>query len=197
MNNNLTPEAAAQLQEGISLLLSRWAAFQMAVQNEWGGRDSGQKPQQLADNIFHLLTQSKDRVYIDDVELMLDEFMDTLNTVIEDGSIEEVAEKLMVMHEECSEGNFDSIKKLRETSIPNVSYVRQGSNDSEDSEDNNEDDTLSKDNSSEMEIDAPKSQSSPSQKDSLPDQTSQRETPPQVVDGWTVVPSRRSKGKKK
>ncbi|KAL7092234.1 hypothetical protein ACP275_12G153200 [Erythranthe tilingii] len=196
MNNNLTPEAAAQLQEGISLLLSRWAAFQMAVQNEWGGRDSGQKPQQLADNIFHLLTQSKDRVYIDEVDLMLDEFMDTLNTVIEDGSIEEVAEKLMVMHEECSEGNFDSVKKLRETSIPNVSYVRQGSNDSEDSEDNNEDDTLSKDNSSEMEIDAPKSQSSPSQKDPSTDQTSQRETP-QVVDGWTVVPSRRSKGKKK
>lgn len=31
----------------------------------------------------------------------------------------------MVMHEECSEGNFDSIRRLRETNTPNVSYVRQ------------------------------------------------------------------------
>lgn len=59
MNRNLTAEAAAQLQEGINLVLSRWAALRMAVENEWGGRDSVQKSQQLGENIFHLLTQSR------------------------------------------------------------------------------------------------------------------------------------------
>lgn len=37
----------------------------------------------------------------------------------------QVSEKLMVMREECLEGKFDSIKKLRETNVPNVSYTRQ------------------------------------------------------------------------
>lgn len=55
----LSAEGVSQLQEGINLLLSRWSALQMAVDNEWGGRDSRQKPQQLAVDIFSLLTQSK------------------------------------------------------------------------------------------------------------------------------------------
>ncbi|KAL3621809.1 hypothetical protein CASFOL_034295 [Castilleja foliolosa] len=54
---------------------------------------------------------------------MLDDFMLSLNTEIGDGSSEE--KKMMVMHEECSEGNFDSIKKLKDTNVPSVSYNRQ------------------------------------------------------------------------
>ncbi|KAL2545819.1 Pre-rRNA-proCES [Forsythia ovata] len=124
-NPVLTAEAAAQLQEGINLVLSRWAALRMAIENEWGGRDSAQKSQQLAQILFHSLTQSKEKVYIDDLEDVLDEFMLSLNTEIGDGSIEEIAEKLMVMHEECVEGNFSSINRLKETNTPSVSYVRQ------------------------------------------------------------------------
>ncbi|KAK6147209.1 hypothetical protein DH2020_018121 [Rehmannia glutinosa] len=125
MNPALTAEAAVQLQEGITLTLSRWAALRMAIENEWGGRDSLQKSQQLGDLLFHRLTQSKEQVYIDDIEDMLDEFMLSLNTEIGDGSIEEIAENLMVMREECLEGNFDSIKRLKETNVPSVSYSRQ------------------------------------------------------------------------
>ncbi|KAI3520033.1 hypothetical protein L1887_09254 [Cichorium endivia] len=44
----LTAEAVNQLREGIDLLLGRWSALQMAIQNEWGGRDTRQKAQQLA-----------------------------------------------------------------------------------------------------------------------------------------------------
>ncbi|XP_073289497.1 pre-rRNA-processing protein TSR2-like [Primulina huaijiensis] len=121
----LTAEATAQLQDGIGLLLSRWAALRMAVENEWGGRDSLQKSQQLGHDLFHRLTQSKEQVYIDDLEDMLDEFMLSLNTETGDGSIEEIAEKMMVMREECLEGNFNSIKKLKETNAPSISYARQ------------------------------------------------------------------------
>lgn len=31
----------------------------------------------------------------------------------------------MLMHEECLEGNFDSIKALQETNTPTVSYIKQ------------------------------------------------------------------------
>ncbi|XP_073048979.1 uncharacterized protein [Primulina eburnea] len=123
----LTAEAMAQLQEGIGMLLSRLAALRMAVENEWGGHDSLQKSQQLGHDLFHRLTQSKEQVYIDDLEDMLDEFMLSLNTEIGDGSIEEIAEKMMVMREECLEGNFNSIKKLKETNTPSISYARQAS----------------------------------------------------------------------
>lgn len=43
--------------EGISMLLSRWTALQMAVQNQWGGRDSFMKSQQLACEINSWFSQ--------------------------------------------------------------------------------------------------------------------------------------------
>ncbi|KAL9148511.1 hypothetical protein ABFS82_12G046000 [Erythranthe guttata] len=103
MNSNpttaaTTAGAAAQLQEGINLLLSWWT-------------------------VLRLLTQSKEEVSICHVDDMLYNFMDTLNTDIDGGSIEEISDKLMVMREECSEGNFGSISDLRETNTLNLSYV--------------------------------------------------------------------------
>ncbi|XP_025888055.1 uncharacterized protein [Solanum lycopersicum] len=123
----LTAEAAAQLQEGIGLVLTRWTALQMAIENEWGGRDTREKSNQLNVDIFSAFTQSKEKVYMDDIEEILDEFMISLNTEVNDGSLEEVAEKLMYMHEECLEGDFNSIKVLRETNVGRrpATYVRQ------------------------------------------------------------------------
>lgn len=203
MNKILTAEAAAQLQAGINLVLSRWAALRMAIENEWGGRDSREKSQQLGHHLFGLLTQSKEQVYIDDVEDMLDEFMLSLNTEIEDGSIGEIALKLMEMHEECLEGNFDSIRTLQATSAPSISYSRQpNGNDEEDSEDDDDDDggdgdnkSLKENKSSEMEVDDPQSQSSVNQNGTAINDESTLQQAPEVGDGWTVVSSRRSRGR--
>ncbi|KAF5176866.1 putative CDPK adapter [Thalictrum thalictroides] len=100
--------------EGISLALSRWHALQMAIENNWGGRDSHQKLEKLVADLYSWFSQPKVPLCIDDLEHMLDEIMIlSFNMDIEDGSIEEVAEELMVMHEECLHGNYDSIEKLR------------------------------------------------------------------------------------
>ncbi|KAI3473355.1 hypothetical protein Pfo_030645 [Paulownia fortunei] len=195
MNPALTAEATAQLQEGINLVLSRWAALRMAVENEWGGRDSLQKSQQLGPHLFHRLTQSKEQVYIDDIEDMLDEFMLSLNTEIGDGSIEEIAENLMVMREECLEGNFDSIKRLKETDVPSISYNKQPGSNDEDESDDDGGDNMEGENSTEMEVDAPQCQSSLNQKGTMTDDPSLKEVP-EVVDGWTVVGSRRNRGRR-
>ncbi|KAE9606459.1 hypothetical protein Lal_00014001 [Lupinus albus] len=89
------------LQEGIMLLLSRWYALQIAIKNQWGGSDSLQKSHHLASHIFSLFSTSNAPVPVEDLENMLHESMLlTFNTEIEDGSIEEVAEQLMGMHEE-------------------------------------------------------------------------------------------------
>ncbi|CAA2963839.1 Hypothetical predicted protein [Olea europaea subsp. europaea] len=188
-NPVLTAEATAQLHEGVNLVLSRWAALRMAVENEWGGRDSVQKSQQLAQIICHALTQSKEKVYFEDLQKMLEESMLSLKTVIEDGSIEEIAEKLMFMQEECAEGNFNSIKILKETNTPSFSYVRQArSDDEDDSDDDNDHDG---DNSTEMRVDAP--DSSLNKEDMMIDEPRPQEVA-EVEDGWTVVASKRNKG---
>ncbi|XP_042041344.1 uncharacterized protein LOC121786794 [Salvia splendens] len=170
-NHRMTPEAAAQFGDGIQMVLYRRAALRMAIENGWDGRDSPQKSQQLGHNLFNFLTQSKDQVYIDDV-----------------------AEKFMVMREECLEGQFDSIKKLRETNVPSVSYNRQPNNDDE--EDSDEDDAIIENNMSAMEVDAPQPhrQLDHNLTDIVADESSTKDTP-QVVDEWTVV-SKKSKGRK-
>ncbi|XP_073049757.1 uncharacterized protein [Primulina eburnea] len=194
----LTAEATAQLQEGIGMLLSRWAALRMAVENEWGGYDSLQKSQQLGHDLFLRLTQSKEQVYIDDLEDMLDEFMLSLNTEIGDGSIEEIAEKMMVMREECLEGNFNSIKKLKETNTPSISYARQASTNGEDDSDEADGDgdgNSGEDTSSEMEVDNPLNESNVNQTNTTTNGSHLKEDVPEV-DGWTVVTSRRNKGRR-
>ncbi|PNX66167.1 hypothetical protein L195_g062929, partial [Trifolium pratense] len=48
------------------------------------------KAQQFAAEIFSWFTQSRDPLYIDDLETLLDEGTLAFNLVIEDGSVEEV-----------------------------------------------------------------------------------------------------------
>ncbi|KAJ4830147.1 hypothetical protein Tsubulata_019934 [Turnera subulata] len=95
------PEAESHLREGITLLLSRWNGLQLAVKNQWGGLDSLQKSHQLAADIFSWLLQSRGPLQVEDLEnLLYERMLLSFNTDIDDGSIEEVAEQLMILHEE-------------------------------------------------------------------------------------------------
>ncbi|XP_043691452.1 pre-rRNA-processing protein TSR2 homolog isoform X2 [Telopea speciosissima] len=188
----LTPEALSVFSEGISLLLSRWTSLQMAVQNEWGGRNSHQKSEQLAVDLFSWFSQSKEPLYIDDLENMLDEtMMLSFNAEIEDGSIEEVAEQLMIMHEDCLQGNYESVEKLSKSSseAEAVSQSRRMVNDDED------EDESSDDESSDMVMDEPKARLNPKPEPMLEDVQRPRETV-EAEDGWTVVGPRQNKGKR-
>ncbi|OMO96434.1 Pre-rRNA-processing protein TSR2 [Corchorus olitorius] len=117
----LTAESAPIFQEGIGLILSRWSALTIAVENEWGGRKSRAKADLLWSDIFSFFTDSKR----DDLEKILEEGLLSLNTEAADGSIEEVAEKIMIMHEECLEANYQSVEKLRTSKPPPVAHVKQ------------------------------------------------------------------------
>ncbi|KAH0450909.1 hypothetical protein IEQ34_021601 [Dendrobium chrysotoxum] len=110
----LSLESMEVLQEGISLLLSQWPALQMAVRHEWGGCDSRRKCDELAATLLSWFCQSKAPVSIDDLENVLDEnLLLSFNTEIVDGSVEEIAEQLLLMHEDCLCGNYYMIQKLR------------------------------------------------------------------------------------
>ncbi|XP_047310951.1 pre-rRNA-processing protein TSR2-like [Impatiens glandulifera] len=171
----LSAEGASFLEQGIGLLFSRWSALQMAVSDNWGGGDSIMKSQNLAAEVLSWFTHSKEAVlYIDDLEDILDESMISLfNTEIEDNSIEEIAEKLMVMHEECLQGNYNSIQILKDD-VPitvNLPHIRQEA--AGDDEDEDESEAMVVENPGpRARVDEPKA--------------------PEVdEEGWTIVGSRR------
>ncbi|KAL8222940.1 hypothetical protein R6Q57_020339 [Mikania cordata] len=112
--DELTSEAVNQLKEGIDLLLGRWSTLQTAIQNQWDGR---QIAQQLPVRIYQWLTRPSEAINLDELENLLDDFMLSLNTEIDDGSIEEMADNLMILHEECLKGNFASISRLRNNQV--------------------------------------------------------------------------------
>ncbi|KAM0857863.1 hypothetical protein ACQ4PT_048183 [Festuca glaucescens] len=181
----LSPQAAAALQEGIGLVFGRWTALQMAVENEWGGRDSRAKADQLAASIFSWFANSNGPFYYDDLEpMMFDSISESLNADFEDGSVGEVAEQLLIMHEECLQNNFSSIEKLRNTRPQGnaVALSRQIANeDDNDSSDDDDEQSMGGDEaarSEDMAVDEPK----PSK-------------PTPDADGWTTVPPRRGRGK--
>ncbi|KAK3200537.1 hypothetical protein Dsin_023952 [Dipteronia sinensis] len=185
----LPPQSEPVFKEGIGLILSRWWALQMAIENEWGGRGSRAIAEQLLSDIFSWFTQSREQLYIDDLESILQEAMLSLNTMAEDDSIEEVAEKIMLMHEECLECNYQSIVKLRESTSQagarsHVRLVVNDDDDDDDSTDGDDDDTSS------MAVDTPEPKSNGNPANVTASGSTSRET---TEDGWTVVSSRRKR----
>ncbi|KAM3407349.1 hypothetical protein ACQJBY_001028 [Aegilops geniculata] len=184
-SGSLSPQAAAALQEGIGLVFGRWTALQMAVEKGWGGPDSRAKADQLAASILSWFTNSKGPYYYEDLEdMMFDNIYKSLNSNFADGSIGEVAEQFLIMHEECLENNFSSIEKLRNTRPQGnaVSQSRQMvTEDDDDSSDDGDEPSMGEDEAARLEdmaVDQPK----PSK-------------PTPDADGWTVVPPRRGRGK--
>ncbi|MED6131444.1 hypothetical protein PIB30_009925 [Stylosanthes scabra] len=189
--------------EGIGFVLLRWSALRDAVENEWGGPDSRIKADNLATDIFSWFTQSREPLYIDDLEDKLYDGMISLNVVVEDGSIEEVAENLMVMHEECLEGNFATIEHYRQAILNQASHSRAApqivNNDDDDEEDddvqgsqNVESSARQAATSSNMDVDIPKSDSNMNSGNMPVDDGHAGE----AEDGWVVVSKKKNKPRK-
>ncbi|XP_077250339.1 uncharacterized protein LOC143889852 isoform X2 [Tasmannia lanceolata] len=189
-SQSLSAETLSIIEEGISLIFSRWTVLQMAIQNEWGGRDSREKSLQLASDILAWFAQSKDPHYIDDLEDMIDESMVlSFNAEVEDGSIGEVAEQLMIVHEDCLQGNFESIEKLRKLETPAiaVSQSRQVIDENADESSDEE--------ASGMEVDEQKANPNPKSKGRVVDELKPIQSA-EAEEGWSVVSSKRNRGKK-
>ncbi|KQJ86517.1 hypothetical protein BRADI_4g06047v3 [Brachypodium distachyon] len=87
----LSAQDAAALQEGIGLVFGLWTALQMAVENQWGGRDSRAKADQFAASILSWFSNSKGPFYFDDLENMMhDTISESFSADFEDDSVEEI-----------------------------------------------------------------------------------------------------------
>ncbi|KAF3339653.1 pre-rRNA-processing protein TSR2 [Carex littledalei] len=111
--------------------------------------------------------------------------LDSLSTEVQDGSVPEVAEQLMIMHEECLEGKYESIQKLKQLPPRTnaVSQSKQVVNDDDDESSDEEDsdsDSMEMEATQEMDVDPVKTSTKPG-----PD-----------PDGWTVVANKRNRGRR-
>ncbi|CAN1307393.1 hypothetical protein LINPERPRIM_LOCUS27069 [Linum perenne] len=184
-------EPESKLKEGIFLILSRWSALLFAVDEETAGRGSRGLADKLFSDIFTWFTRKRkaeEPLYIDDLEEILHEGATSLLIEFEDdgAEIEEVAEVLMIMHQEWLAGDYSYVEKLRTAPKPPASGQRivQAAGDDNDSSSSDEGDmAVSGGGESDMAVDSPVTMTEPA--------------PPQTDDdGWTVVASssRRNRG---
>ncbi|KAK9830416.1 hypothetical protein WJX72_011646 [[Myrmecia] bisecta] len=111
--HTVPPEARPAFEEGVSLVLERWTALCLAIDQEWGGANSKQKAQQLYADILNWFYSNKEH-YADDLEVDLEEILlSDFNCETEDGSPLEVAKQLVQFHRECLQGDFSLIERLR------------------------------------------------------------------------------------
>ncbi|CAI0447002.1 unnamed protein product [Linum tenue] len=185
----LTAESLRIFEEGMYLILTRWSVLRDVAEQELAGRGSRQLADQLASDVYSWFTRHKanEPLYIDDLEDILDDGTDSLGVRFEDDGreIEEVVEKLMIMHEECLEGNYSSVEKLRSAPVPNAAathhHITQTVIDDDDDDSSGSEDgdkMITGGESNMMAVDSPVTQPE--------------------VDGWTtVVSSRRNRGRRR
>ena len=150
--NPLTPAATtnAKIDLLISLSLHDWPALTLAIQNHWGGSDSGDKRDWFAGAVSDLL-QNGDVADADDLEdVLIQVMMDEFEVAVDDGSPAEVAAQIFAGRAKILAGNLSDVDQLydrwqqRQRSArerPNIKFVASPTDGSgEDDEVNDDDD---------------------------------------------------------
>ena len=113
----LTPPPAqiqAKLDLAIALALFTWPPLTLAIQNAWGGPLAAEKREWLAGAVSELLTGTPDvdGEYLE--EFLLQVMNDEFETNLEDGSAEEVAEKIIALRRQIHEGDFTMVDQMQQ-----------------------------------------------------------------------------------
>lgn len=111
----LSPEALGCFEEGVQLVMSRWTALNLAVENEWGGRDSKEKAEQIMEDVLYWFEITKAPCPLKLEEQLTAALDEDFHVVLEDGSSMQVAKDLVQLFEELSEGNQNLLQSLRST----------------------------------------------------------------------------------
>ncbi|KAG8100089.1 hypothetical protein GUJ93_ZPchr0013g37564 [Zizania palustris] len=90
-NGPISAEARAALGEAIRLVLARWTELQVAVENQWRGRDSCAKANQLGDSILSWFCRSKGpHLFEDLVDMMEDKILESIDADLDHNSVQDV-----------------------------------------------------------------------------------------------------------
>ncbi|XP_069040439.1 pre-rRNA-processing protein TSR2 homolog isoform X2 [Lepisosteus oculatus] len=174
--------------EGVRAVLETWPVLQIAVDNGFGGAHSRQKADWMVDAVQQYFHDNTD-LEQDEVEDFLAELMNNeFDTVVEDGSLPQVALELRELFGKCQQGQLaevrDRIAQLAQrrapvkvTAVPAHSPDEEGGQERGSSEDEEEEERETE--AMECEEAAGGVPTPPRAQDSL--------SPPDAEDGWTVV----------
>lgn len=147
LNAHTSPRdrAVAHIELGVAVILYTWPALRLAVQNTWGGPQSGAKRDWLCETVPGVLLDAED---VDDgyvEELLMQVMDDEFEVVIDDNSIEEVSKAIVKVFKDCLRGEFEGVKTLFEKWVEkegsSVNAVEgKGDTDDEDDDDDDDDD---------------------------------------------------------
>ncbi|KAK1945349.1 Pre-rRNA-processing protein TSR2 [Phytophthora citrophthora] len=98
----------------VKLALARWTALRMAIEGEWGGGDTRRKYEILLEEILNVFKYNKN-VYADAMADNIGGYVESeFGLICEDGSVEEVAELLTILVEECKKSQYDRVKAMHD-----------------------------------------------------------------------------------
>ncbi|XP_074651963.1 pre-rRNA-processing protein TSR2 homolog [Tubulanus polymorphus] len=161
-----------------------WTALQLAVANGFGGVHSQEKALWMIEAVEQWFSENSD-IYADELEEFLADVMNTeFDTVTEDGSLSEIAQKICGFYQLYKTGRNEEIFNKIQT-CPQASIAQ-----SLISKDDNEDDQLEAES---IDEDVPMETNDTC---TNPSQNGQQQQPaPSEDDEWTTVPSRRNRKK--
>ncbi|CAI5979023.1 unnamed protein product [Closterium sp. NIES-65] len=192
--------------EGVRLVFARWTALQLAVENQWGGGRSAEKAQHMQADLVHFCYSKRGAVYGDELEEWLDEAtVRDFNMEVEDGSLREVADKVVEVFKACRDGSFTLVQQLQAEEAAAAAKGRRSAlqqskaaNRNADSDDSDSD-VEEVGNGGAMDEDAP-GRGAGMGASCSGSRRAAKETPPEplltqeeVADGWEVAPTRRSR----
>ncbi|XP_017322991.1 pre-rRNA-processing protein TSR2 homolog [Ictalurus punctatus] len=176
--------------EAVRAVLETWPVLQIAVDNGFGGVFSQQKADWMVDAVQQYFHDNSD-LEQDEVEDFLSELMNNeFDTVVDDGSLPQVAQKVCVMFQQCKQGKLAEVRQhisqlaLKKASgRAKVTPVKSPTEDADDDGDRDNDESMECD-----EAQAGASVSSTALKlQQQPFSSTRTEEEEEEEEGWTVV----------
>jgi hypothetical protein len=100
-----------------------WTALELALFHQWGGAEGGIAAADLQEELMAMFI-SPEKVYKDDIALVLEDYMDThFRTIRDDGSPDELGELLCVLWRKCCEGDFSMADQLHAQMLARTASV--------------------------------------------------------------------------
>ncbi|XP_051865095.1 pre-rRNA-processing protein TSR2 homolog [Pristis pectinata] len=178
--------------EGVRAALEAWPALQVALENGFGGAYGKQKADWMVTAVEQYFYDNADLESEEVEELLADILDNEFDTVVEDGSLSEVAHQIWTTFTLCQSGQASEVRARIQQLVDKKRNVRvevmPGKGSSEEAGDEEEDtDEEEEDGAEAMDCD---SQLAPGPS-SLRQAAAERESDEEAPDGWTVVRRRR------
>lgn len=109
-------------------MFRQWTALELAIHHQWGGPQGQVQASALVEEVMTMFL-GPELIYKDDVAILLEDFMETyFNTILEDGSGDELGDLLCVMWRNCSIGDFTMVQEImrKESLRPQILQQSRG-----------------------------------------------------------------------